>query len=68
MTVTKGQRYVWEGTARGAVYVEVLRVARDGTWADIRCTTALYRGEDDAGMWTKRQPLPLHESFVLARP
>jgi hypothetical protein len=34
------------------VYVEVTRVAKNGTWADIRCYTW-------ASSWAKRQPLPL---------
>jgi hypothetical protein len=61
--VSKGQRYVWNrDAAGGTVYVEVCRVARDGTWADILCTVLPH--DRDHGTWTRRQPLPLPESFV----
>lgn len=48
-----GQRYVWRG-----VQYSITRVARDGAWADIRCT-------DGFEWWTKRQPLPLPAGSVL---
>ena len=52
MTVERGQRYVAYPDERQArrVFIEVTRVAKDGSWADIRCYTW-------AAMWTKRQPL-----------
>jgi len=37
---------------KGRLYVEVTRVARDGSWADIRVCNCYV-------MWTKRQQLPL---------
>ena len=46
-TPAKGERYRWMG-----VYLTVLRVARDGTWADICCYV------HSLGMWTKRQQIP----------
>jgi hypothetical protein len=47
LIVGKGDRLDWHGVA-----VVVMRVARDGSWADIRC-------DDGERQWTKRQPLPL---------
>jgi len=49
----KGDRLVAYSDARPAhrLFIEVTRVAKDGTWADIRCCTW-------AVMWTKRQLLP----------
>lgn len=38
-------------TAAESARVQVRRVARDGTWADIRVTTR------EGASWTKRQPL-----------
>jgi hypothetical protein len=61
----KGYRFIWV-TDGPTVFITVTRAARDGCWADIRCTTVLHRG-DDRGTWTKRQPLPLPESFKLVR-
>jgi hypothetical protein len=52
--VRKGDRLDWDG-----ISIEVTRVARDGTWADIRC-------QDYPAMWTKRQPLPMPEGTVRA--
>lgn len=48
----KGDRFVGYPDERPArrLYIEVTRVAKDGTWADIRVQTW-------AVMWTKRQPL-----------
>lgn len=51
-TVTKGDRFVAYADQRPArrLYIEVTRVAKDGTWADIKvCTWAVG--------WTKRQTL-----------
>jgi len=48
--VRKGDLYDWNG-----IRVEVLRVSR--SWADIQVTPPIGAG------WTKRQPLPLPESF-----
>jgi hypothetical protein len=55
--VEKGHCFVWQ-TDRypDPVYCVVTRVARDGSWADLRC-----RGGSAA--WTKRQPLPLSPGF-----
>ncbi len=50
----RGDRFIAYADRRPAerLFVEVTRVARDGTWADIRvCTWAV--------MWTKRQPVLL---------
>lgn len=47
LTVAKGDRLDWNG-----VTVVVTRMAKDGTWADIRC-------DDGELSWSKRQPLPL---------
>lgn len=49
--VRKGDRYTWHG-----VSCEVLSVARNGTWANIR----VYSGLET---WTKRQPLPFAAGF-----
>lgn len=50
--VAKGRRYRWMGKD-----LRILRVARDGTWCDVRVTQA------DGATWTRRQPLPLpHEA------
>jgi hypothetical protein len=40
----------------------VTRTAKDGTWADI----FVYDNRTRTS-WTKRQPLPLHESFEVIR-
>jgi hypothetical protein len=50
VTVKKGDRFRWH-----EVHVEVLRVARDGSWADIYCNA---NPDSAATGWTKRQPLP----------
>lgn len=49
--LAKGMRFVAYPDLRPAsrFYIEVTRVAKDGTWADIRVQTW-------AVMWTKRQP------------
>lgn len=49
LTVRKGDRFVQQGDARWPLFIEVTRVARDGSWCDIRCCTW-------AVMWTKRMP------------
>lgn len=57
----KGARYEWSALADGvAVQVEVIRVATDQSWADLRCT-------DGAVTWSKRQALPLPDSFRRVR-
>lgn len=56
MTVVfKGQVYEWEN-----IDFRVIRVARDGSWADIRC----YQPETGV-FWSKRQPLPLPNDAIL---
>lgn len=52
--VRKGDRFKW-----GDYHlVEVIQVARDGSWADILVVPPT------APSWRKRQPLPLPKSFV----
>jgi hypothetical protein len=58
VALVRGDRFVWTPSAkhrpRDLLFLEVRRVAKDGTWADIAvCTWAV--------MWTKRQQLPLPE-------
>lgn len=53
-TYTKGDKFIWND----GVCVEITRVAKDQTWADLRCWTSINVS------WTKRQTLPLPESFV----
>lgn len=50
----RGDRYVWSHADRPGepVFIEITRVARDGSWADLVCYTW-------AASWRKRQPLPL---------
>jgi hypothetical protein len=48
MPIKKGQKYYWKG-----MRIEVLRVASDGAWADIQCSTPFNKEG-----WTKRQPTP----------
>lgn len=50
----KGDTYRWKIQDSSPVYLLVNRVARDGSWADIRCVTW-------SASWKKRQPLPLPE-------
>lgn len=52
-TPQKGDVYSWRG-----VRCEVIRVARNQTWADLQVSPAT--GET----WTKRQPLPLPDYFT----
>jgi hypothetical protein len=47
--VKRGDRFVWKG-----VSIEVMRAAKDGSWADIYC-------REMGTSWTKRQRLPLPE-------
>lgn len=60
--VAKGERLTWrhDDDPDHPVYIEVTRVARDGTWADIRCHTF-------ADSWSKRQPLPLPQGVRRRR-
>lgn len=51
--VRKGDQFVWDEV----VHCTVLRVAKDGSWADLRCRSASNNG------WNKRQPLPLADGF-----
>lgn len=55
--IFKGDLYDWDG-----LRVEIRRVAKDGTWADILC------GHSARGQWTKRQSLPLPRTFVRVYP
>lgn len=49
--LVKGQRWKCRGLSpAGDLFIEVRRVARDASWADIACYTW-------AIMWRKRQPL-----------
>jgi hypothetical protein len=48
--IRKGDRFYWNG-----VEITVLRVARDGTWADLR----VHPEGPGSGTFTKRQSLPL---------
>lgn len=59
LTVKRGDRLVWatDGQWLDAVSVEVGAVAKDGTWANLRCTGPAGK------TWGKRQPLPLPETF-----
>lgn len=61
----KGDVYDWNG-----VRVEILRVAKDGSWADIRATSpGSY--PFDPYTWIKRQPVPdggLPPDWVLQGP
>lgn len=52
--VTTGDKFIWHrpNGPDTPVYVEVTRVARDGSWADIHCSTW-------CSFWTKRQRMPL---------
>jgi hypothetical protein len=54
----RGTRLRWNGSPNQSI--EVTRVAKDGSWADI----FVYDHGSHAS-WTKRQPLPLHESFEV---
>ncbi len=49
--VRKGQVWDWRG-----VRCEILRVARDQSWADLRVCSGMET-------WTKRQPLPFPADF-----
>lgn len=53
MNLKKGDRLLWMG-----VSVSVLRVAADGTWADVKCR---YGNK----VWSKRQPLPMEGAEIL---
>lgn len=55
--VTKGDNYTW----RDEVAVQVTRVAKDGSWADLYCEVMGNIG----GGWAKRMPLPLPEEFIF---
>lgn len=57
--VVKGQIWNWNKDVR----CYVIRVARDGTWADMRC----WRYTTDSKPWSKRMPLPLPDSFTLTQ-
>jgi hypothetical protein len=67
LDVKKGDRFVQQGDARWPMFIEVTRVARAGSWCDIRCYTW-------AVMWTKRLPEGINgpmadpaSTFYLAR-
>ncbi len=53
-TVVKGNRLIWN-----QVKIEVMRVAKDDTWADLYCTGPT------GDTWTKRQALPLPEGTMF---
>jgi hypothetical protein len=56
--VQKGDRFIWgDENHPAAVQVTITRVARDGSWADILCTTG------GATFWSKRQRLPFPATF-----
>lgn len=58
--VSKGDRFIWNGaeeTDTIPVQVEVIRVARDESWADIFCTV------NGISFWSKRQQLPFPATF-----
>lgn len=55
--IVKGDTFVFNDS----VYVKVRRVAKNGTWADLKCNTT--PDIDATPGWTKRQPLPLASSF-----
>lgn len=61
-TVTKGDLF----TFGESVFIKVLRVAKDGSWADIKCNT-IPDLEASPG-WTKRQRLPFPASFESWNP
>lgn len=54
----KGDRLSWIPAPQHSIVVR--RVAKDQSWADI----FVYDNRTRTS-WTKRQPLPLHESFVV---
>lgn len=55
-----GDRYEWRPTDEPGdvvVQVEILEVAKDESWADLKCTPPAGRS------WTKRMELPLGRRF-----
>lgn len=52
-TVAKGDKFIWND----AVKVEVIRTYKTNNFCNVKCSTLLTS-------WTKKQPLPLSESFV----
>lgn len=58
--ISKGDTFVWSDDEDDTmkVHVTVVRVARDGTWADLRCTVGA-----GINVWGKRQRLPLPSTF-----
>jgi hypothetical protein len=57
--LAKNDRLIWRG-----VFARVRRVAKDGSWADLKCNT--IPDVDSTPGWTKRQRMPLAEGFELA--
>jgi len=57
----RGDKYRWGKQQAVAMQVTVTRVARDGSWADIRCRAA------NGGEVRKRQRLPFPASFEKQR-
>jgi hypothetical protein len=58
LPISKGDQFVWPAEdSPDAVQVTVIRVARDGTWADIEATA------NGVMTWSKRQRLPFPASF-----
>jgi hypothetical protein len=49
----KGERYVWGDNPDTRVTMTVLRVAKNKSWADIRCE------QPNGATWVKRQPTPI---------
>jgi hypothetical protein len=59
--VKRGDRLIAypDAAPKSRLFVEVTRVAKDGTWADIKVCNCFV-------MWTKRQRLPLPECVAYA--
>jgi len=58
-TPARGDVYLWNESVRA----EITRIAKDGSWADLRCTTFL-----NPDSWNKRQKIPFPASFVRVDP
>lgn len=54
---TVGTTFYWMAT-----HVTVTRVAKDSSWADVRCV------QPGGPTWTKRLPLPMPEAAELVVP
>jgi len=51
---------VWQPKKSAAVFIIVTRVARDGSWADLRMFTW-------AVSWTRRMPMPMPKANIEFR-